>query len=88
MAERTGPAARLRGLIDSRGGAGYEGPLVMPCCFDALSARLIEAAGFPLTFMSGYAARRRAWGCPIPGSFPTARWSSRDAISAPRSRSR
>lgn len=29
--------------------------LVMPCCYDALSARLIERAGFPLTFMSGFA---------------------------------
>jgi len=27
----------------------------MPCCFDALSARLVERAGFPLTFMSGFA---------------------------------
>jgi 2-methylisocitrate lyase-like PEP mutase family enzyme len=27
----------------------------MPCCFDAWSARLVEAAGFPLTFMSGFA---------------------------------
>ena len=27
----------------------------MQCCFDALSARLIELAGFPLTFMSGFA---------------------------------
>ena len=27
----------------------------MPCCFDALSARLIEQAGFALTFMSGFA---------------------------------
>jgi len=27
----------------------------MPCCFDALSAKLIEEAGFPLTFMSGFA---------------------------------
>jgi 2-methylisocitrate lyase-like PEP mutase family enzyme len=43
------PAARLRTLI--------EAPRlhVMPCCFDALSARLIERAGFPLTFMSGFA---------------------------------
>ena len=40
---------RLRALL-----AG-EGCLVMPCCFDALSARLIEQAGFPLTFMSGFA---------------------------------
>ncbi|KAJ3087328.1 hypothetical protein HK102_011340 [Quaeritorhiza haematococci] len=29
--------------------------LLMPCCFDPLSAKLIQAAGFPLTFMSGYA---------------------------------
>jgi 2-methylisocitrate lyase-like PEP mutase family enzyme len=28
---------------------------LMPCCFDALSARLIEQAGFALTFMSGFA---------------------------------
>jgi 2-methylisocitrate lyase-like PEP mutase family enzyme len=28
---------------------------VMPCCWDALSARLIERSGFPLTFMSGFA---------------------------------
>lgn len=27
----------------------------MPCCFDALSAKLIEQAGFHLTFMSGFA---------------------------------
>jgi 2-methylisocitrate lyase-like PEP mutase family enzyme len=37
----TNPAERLRTLL--------AGPdlLVMPCCFDALSARLIERAGFP-----------------------------------------
>jgi len=29
--------------------------LIMPCCHDALSARLIERAGFPVTFMSGFA---------------------------------
>ncbi len=29
--------------------------LLMPCCFDALSARLVEQASFPLTFMSGFA---------------------------------
>lgn len=34
----------------------------MPCCFDGLSARLVEQAGFPLTFMSGFsvAASRAA----------------------------
>ncbi|MDA3835806.1 MAG: isocitrate lyase/PEP mutase family protein [Spirochaetales bacterium] len=29
--------------------------LVMPCCHDGLSAMLIEQAGFPITFMSGFA---------------------------------
>ena len=28
---------------------------VMPCCFDALSAKLIEQEGFGVTFMSGFA---------------------------------
>lgn len=34
-----------------------QGPeiLVMPCCHDGLSAMLIEQAGFPITFMSGFA---------------------------------
>jgi 2-methylisocitrate lyase-like PEP mutase family enzyme len=45
----TTPADKLRSLLDQ------PGLLVMPCCFDALSARLIERAGFPLTFMSGFA---------------------------------
>ena len=43
------PADRLRALL------AEPGLLVMPCCFDAFSARLVEAAGFPLTFMSGFA---------------------------------
>jgi 2-methylisocitrate lyase-like PEP mutase family enzyme len=36
----------------------------MPCCFDALSARLIEQAGFELTFMSGFAASASRIGAP------------------------
>ena len=43
------PAERLRELIAA------PGLRVMPCCFDALSAWLIERAGFDLTFMSGFA---------------------------------
>jgi 2-methylisocitrate lyase-like PEP mutase family enzyme len=42
------PADALRRLLDA------DGVLPMPCCYDALSARLIEAAGFRLTFMSGF----------------------------------
>ena len=40
---------------------------VMPCCFDPLSARLIEAAGFPLTFMSGFAVSATRLGLPDTG---------------------
>lgn len=43
------PVDRLRALLR------LHAPLVLPCCFDALSARLVERAGFPATFMSGFA---------------------------------
>jgi len=43
------PAARLRKLLER------DRLLQMPGCFDAMSARLIEEAGFPLAFMSGFA---------------------------------
>ena len=42
-------AAKLRRLLER------PGLRVMPCCFDALSAKLVESAGFELTFMSGFA---------------------------------
>jgi len=41
--------ARLRQLLQG------SDLLLAPCCFDALSARLVEQAGFSLTFMSGFA---------------------------------
>ena len=37
---------------------------VMPCCFDALSAKLIEQEGYELTFMSGFAASASRIGAP------------------------
>jgi 2-methylisocitrate lyase-like PEP mutase family enzyme len=40
---------------------------VMPCCFDAHSARLIERAGFELTFMSGFAVSASRIGLPDTG---------------------
>jgi len=43
------PADLLRAALEK------PGLRVMPCCFDALSAKLIERAGFELTFMSGFA---------------------------------
>jgi 2-methylisocitrate lyase-like PEP mutase family enzyme len=45
----TAPADKLRALL------AEPGVTVMPCCFDALSAKLIERAGFRVTFMSGFA---------------------------------
>ena len=36
----------------------------MPCCYDALSAKLIEQEGYPFTFMSGFAASASRIGAP------------------------
>jgi 2-methylisocitrate lyase-like PEP mutase family enzyme len=55
------PPDRLRAEL------GRPGVRVMPCCFDALSARLIEHAGFPLTFMSGFAVSAAKLGMPDTG---------------------
>ncbi|MCL5777407.1 isocitrate lyase/PEP mutase family protein [Limibaculum sp. FT325] len=52
------PANRLRALL------AEERLLTMPCCFDALSAKLIQQAGFDLTFMSGFAASASRIGAP------------------------
>ena len=54
-------AARLRALLDA------PGLVVMPSCFDALSARLIERAGFPAAFMSGFAVAAARLGLPDTG---------------------
>jgi 2-methylisocitrate lyase-like PEP mutase family enzyme len=50
--------ARLRQLLrsdDNDDDGNNNQILLMPCCYDALSARLVERAGFHLTFMSGFA---------------------------------
>jgi len=52
---------RLRALL------AEPGIIPMPCCFDALSARLIERAGFPLTFMSGFAVAATRLAAPDTG---------------------
>ncbi|KZB62397.1 carboxyvinyl-carboxyphosphonate phosphorylmutase [Thalassospira lucentensis] len=50
MTKQITPADKLRALLAT-------GDLItMPCCFDALSAKLIEQEGFGLTFMSGFSA--------------------------------
>ena len=42
-------AATLRALL------ARDSITTLPGCWDALSARMIERAGFPAAFMSGYA---------------------------------
>ena len=39
----------------------------MPCCFDGISARLIEKAGFELMFMSGFSTSAAKLGLPDTG---------------------
>jgi 2-methylisocitrate lyase-like PEP mutase family enzyme len=55
------PAQKLKELLDA------PGLLVMPGCYDAFSARLIERAGFGLTFMGGFAVSASRIGMPDTG---------------------
>ncbi len=57
----TRPVQRLREILEA------PGLVVMPCCFDALSARLVEQAGFPVSFMSGFAVAATQLGMPDTG---------------------
>lgn len=52
---------KLRALL------AQPGLITMPCCFDPLSAKLIEQAGFPLSFMSGFATAAARLGVPDTG---------------------
>lgn len=40
---------------------------IMPCCFDGLTAKMIQQAGFDLTFMSGFAVSAARLGLPDTG---------------------
>jgi len=51
-------AAKLRSLL------AQDVCHAMPCCFDALSAKLIAQEGYPFTFMSGFAASASRIGAP------------------------
>lgn len=55
------PTAILRKLLN-----GHDF-IIMPCCYDALSARLIQDAGFAITFMSGFAVSAARLGLPDTG---------------------
>lgn len=54
-------AARLRAKLDENRCHG------IPCCWDALSAKMIGEAGFPFTFMSGFAVSAARLGAPDAG---------------------
>jgi 2-methylisocitrate lyase-like PEP mutase family enzyme len=41
--------------------------VVAPCCYDAISARIIHEAGFPATFMSGFGVAAARYGVPDNG---------------------
>jgi 2-methylisocitrate lyase-like PEP mutase family enzyme len=41
--------------------------VVAPCCYDAISARIIHEAGFPATFMSGFGVAAARYGLPDNG---------------------
>ena len=85
------PAERRTHAAGPAAGAGRRGPapLVAPGAYDALSARLIEQAGFDAVYMTGFGttaslhrpARRRA-------AVRRARWSTTRAGSSPPSTSR
>ena len=61
MTNPSSPADRLRNLL-ARGTI-----LIMPGCHDAMSVRLIEAAGFEIGFMSGFAVSADRLGMPDTG---------------------
>ncbi|MBL8669391.1 MAG: isocitrate lyase/PEP mutase family protein [Alphaproteobacteria bacterium] len=61
MPASSSPAERLRALLAA------PGLKVAPCCFDSLSAKLIASAGFPVTFMSGFAVSAARLGMPDTG---------------------
>jgi len=57
----TRATTRLRGLL--RDGA----PLLVPGCYNALSARILERAGFPAVYMTGYGTSLALLGMPDAG---------------------
>ena len=61
MPQSAEPAKQLRTLLEQ------DTCHLMPCCFDALSARLVEQAGCALSFMSGFSVAAARAGLPDTG---------------------
>jgi carboxyvinyl-carboxyphosphonate phosphorylmutase len=61
LTRRSGGAARLRELLDAGG------TIVAPGAFDPLAARLVEEAGFPAVYMTGFGTSAALLGRPDVG---------------------
>ncbi len=61
MTGRLHGAARLRQLLE------VPEFIIMPCCYDGISAKLIQQCGYSLTFMSGFAVSAARLGLPDTG---------------------
>jgi hypothetical protein len=50
------PPARLKQLLQSEmdGTRESDKPILLPCCYDGLTSRLVARAGFDATFMTGF----------------------------------
>jgi len=48
------PPERLRSLLQKHEDPSVEMPLLLPCAYDGLTARLVTRAGFDATFMTGF----------------------------------
>jgi len=65
LRDRANTPARLRALIDTA--RSFARPLVLPGCYDALSGRLVEQAGFDATYMTGFGTTASLLGRPDVG---------------------
>ena len=48
------PPKRLQQLLEYHSQGDVDVPLLLPCCYDGLTARLVARAGFDATFMTGF----------------------------------
>ena len=64
---RLGQASPARGTTRLRALLKEPAPLILPGCFNAMSARILEHAGFPALYMSGYGTSLNLLGLPDAG---------------------
>jgi len=64
---RLGQASPARATTRLRALLKQPAPLILPGCFNAMSARILEHAGFPALYMSGYGTSLNLLGLPDAG---------------------